>query len=189
MGWTRAHSRSTWHLVSARGCDLLAFKAMKPNAARAWAQNSVGMTWSQTFWILGIVIVVWAIGGWLVARTFGFQPSPASRVERLRIDQNESPQGCARWGLFGPWGQGGRGRIRTRTRSNGRSGLVFPGLLVIVRPLRNARRGVAFRYFDLGAVVVGVQRPHGARPAAPAASEHRTDARCRRRTAQTGQRV
>jgi hypothetical protein len=30
------------------------------------------MTWSQTLWILGIVIVVGAIGGWLVARTFGF---------------------------------------------------------------------------------------------------------------------
>jgi hypothetical protein len=30
------------------------------------------MTWSQTFWILGIVIVFGAIGGWLVARAFGF---------------------------------------------------------------------------------------------------------------------
>jgi hypothetical protein len=78
------------------------------------------------------------------------------------------------------------GRDMRRSPTIGRSGPAFPCLLVIVRPLRNTRRGVAFRYFGLGAVVVGVQRPHGACPAVPAASEHSTDARCRRRTAQIG---
>ena len=30
------------------------------------------MTWSQTFYAFGIVVVVGAIGGWLVARALGF---------------------------------------------------------------------------------------------------------------------
>jgi hypothetical protein len=29
------------------------------------------MTWAQTFWMLGIVIVIAAIAGWLVARELG----------------------------------------------------------------------------------------------------------------------
>jgi hypothetical protein len=29
------------------------------------------MTWEQTLWLLGIVIVFGAIGGWLVARWLG----------------------------------------------------------------------------------------------------------------------
>jgi hypothetical protein len=87
----------------------------------------------------------------------------------LRIHQNESPQVCASWGLRSV-GSAGKGVRNPRTCSNGRSGRAFRCLLVIVRPLRNTRRGVAFRYFGLGAVVVGVQRPHGACPAVPAAS-------------------
>jgi hypothetical protein len=30
------------------------------------------MTWSQTLWMLGTVIVFGVIGGWLVARAVGF---------------------------------------------------------------------------------------------------------------------
>ena len=34
--------------------------------------GSADVTWSQTFYALGIVVVVGAIGGWFVARALGF---------------------------------------------------------------------------------------------------------------------
>ena len=41
--------------------------------AGAWRQiRRIGMSWRQTPWMLGIVIVFGAIGGWLVARALGF---------------------------------------------------------------------------------------------------------------------
>jgi hypothetical protein len=33
--------------------------------------NPSHMTWSQTFWMLGLVIVIAAIAGWFVARALG----------------------------------------------------------------------------------------------------------------------
>jgi hypothetical protein len=116
--------------------------------------------------------------------------SPASRVGAAQSSKMKAPKVVPGGGFrsvgAGHWGGGDR---VPRTYSNARTGPLFPRLLVFARPLRNTRSSVAFSYFGLGAAVVGVQRPHGACPAVPAASEHSTDARCRRRTAQTGQRV